>query len=410
MNAQHEANFDLNQPGEALQDDLGVVDNQAVQMEEPMLEDLVEEDVIVASSDSEGQNVIPDAMSNPVLPDLNVNVDVFIPMEDGVPLQLIPNEIHEEDLIPEEADANAALVNVEIQQPAEDPDAMHLGFVTLPEDQGDPVFIERIQQNLHSEFFKHNPDVVRLWARFLAPGPGAQSVQVPKVWADFFTTLLLNPGSFEWAKSMLQSQAWNLFQTSCADSVPFCLPAAKLADNSLLCDTHAVVTATSTLDYSQAVEDSSHDQFCVTPLEKISAKVAATPGPWSQQLLDLAAQNEISEQALSPASRRSACKKEQLKGFKGSSCANKNCLGCAEDPPTISPSIIRNLGASFCKVDVEKLSVEALSKKAKVATPSGKEPKKPPAKINPVMMFQSLPRRSQEMSRQFYWGSIFLLA
>jgi hypothetical protein len=42
-------------------------------------------------------------------------------------------------------------------------------------------------------------------------------------------------------------------------------------------------------------------------------------------------------------------------------------------PPTISPSIIRNLGASFCKVDVEKLPVEALAKKNKAATPGGEK-------------------------------------
>jgi hypothetical protein len=51
--------------------------------------------------------------------------------------------------------------------------------------------------------------------------------------------------------------------------------------------------------------------------------VVATPGPWSQQLLDLAAQNKTSDQALCPASRRSARKKDQLNGYKGSTCANK---------------------------------------------------------------------------------------
>jgi hypothetical protein len=84
--------------------------------------------------------------------------------------------------------------------PPDAPDAMHLGFVSLPDDLGDPVFIDRLQQQLHSDVFRQNPDAVRLWARFLAPGPGASSVKVPKVWADFFTALLLNPSSYEWAK------------------------------------------------------------------------------------------------------------------------------------------------------------------------------------------------------------------
>jgi len=41
------------------------------------------------------------------------------------------------------------------------------------------------------------------------------------------------------------------------------------------------------------------------------------------------------------------------KGFKSSptSCKDKNCLGCAATPPTISPKVIRNLGASFCGIN-----------------------------------------------------------
>jgi hypothetical protein len=106
--------------------------------------------------------------------------------------------------------------------------------------------------------------------------------------------------------------------------------------------------------------------------------VVATPGPWSQQLLDLVAQNKVSDQALCPANRRSARKKDRLKGYRGSACVSKNCLGCDVVPPTISPSIIKNLGASFCKVDADKLTVEALAKKNKVAAPGGKkQPKKP---------------------------------
>jgi hypothetical protein len=137
-----------------------------------------------------------------------------------------------------------------------------------------------------------------------------------------------------------------------------------LTDKNLFCDTYASVGIASSSEQMQSPEGtSSQTLFSVTPPDKIKEKVVTTPSPWSQQLLDLAAQNKISDQALCPANCRSARKKEQLKGYKSSACASKNCLGCDVVPPTISPSIIKNLGASFCKVDADKLTVEALGKK-----------------------------------------------
>jgi hypothetical protein len=55
------------------------------------------------------------------------------------------------------------------------------------------------------------------------------------------------------------------------------------------------------------------------------------------------------------------------KGFKPSSCKNKNCLGCATKPPLISSAVVRDLGASFCKVDPAILTNEHL-----IAKPSSK--------------------------------------
>ena len=58
--------------------------------------------------------------------------------------------------------------------------------------------------------------------------------------------------------------------------------------------------------------------------------------------------------------RRSLRLKKVNKGFKTSACKDKNCLGCSVSPPTISPTIIRNLGASFCNINPEDLSDENL--------------------------------------------------
>ena len=62
----------------------------------------------------------------------------------------------------------------------------------------------------------------------------------------------------------------------------------------------------------------------------------------------------------------------QKNGFKDSSCNRKNCLGCTVKPPSLSPSVIRNLGATFCNMDEETVTEAALLKKKLVATPGGK--------------------------------------
>jgi hypothetical protein len=43
------------------------------------------------------------------------------------------------------------------------------------------------------------------------------------------------------------------------------------------------------------------------------------------------------------------------------------------EPPTLSHSIIKNLGATFCKIDPQKLSLEELSKLSKPSAPGGKK-------------------------------------
>ncbi|RLM69503.1 hypothetical protein C2845_PM17G10050 [Panicum miliaceum] len=75
--------------------------------------------------------------------------------------------------------------------------------------------------------------------------------------------------------------------------------------------------------------------------------------------------------------------KNLKKGFKEVQCSSKNYLGCRVVPPNLSPSIIENLGASFCKFDEKDLTVPALQKKKKTSAiaPGGK--KVPKKKANP---------------------------
>jgi hypothetical protein len=47
-----------------------------------------------------------------------------------------------------------------------------------------------------------------------------------------------------------------------------------------------------------------------------------------------------------------------------SSCSDKNCLTCSSVPPTFRPKVVKNLAASFCKVEEDNLEAK-LSKKGK---------------------------------------------
>jgi hypothetical protein len=143
-------NFDLNQPLEQVDDDLGVVENipglfqPPQQPAEPM-----DEDIIVASSDSEGgaENV-PIQMAVE-----QQEVNVFIPMDNGAPLQLIPDEIQEHELM-DASDFNVAVVD-QMENNIE-----QLGFVELLQPAHDPVYMQRQFSANFSGFpaFKSNPE------------------------------------------------------------------------------------------------------------------------------------------------------------------------------------------------------------------------------------------------------------
>jgi len=77
--------------------------------------------------------------------------------------------------------------------------------------------------------------------------------------------------------------------------------------------------------------------------------------------------------------RRSLRIKKANNGFKALACKDRNCLGCSAVPPTISPKIIRDLGAAFCNIDPEELSEDKLNvkpKKSKVESKKAKKGKK----------------------------------
>jgi hypothetical protein len=375
-------NFDLNQPLEQVDDDLGVVENFPGPLQPPQQPaEPMDEDIIVASSDSEGgaeQQMAPEQQMAAEQQEVNV----FIPMENGAPLQLIPDEIHENELM-DAPDFNAA----DVDQMENNFD--QLGFVELFQPAQDPVFVQRlISANFQgSPAIKSNPEAIRLWANFLALVAGAPSVQIPKVWADFFTMMLLSPRSFQWAKQFVTSSAMEHLARTSSSSVPFCLPQTIPDVGSFLCSNNlpAAEEPDASLSSHETTSPVNSDQLSpATPPEKLKSKVAPVTGPWSTALLDLAAQNEDSSVLKDAKTRRSLRQKALHKGYKNSPCSNKNCLGCSLNPPTLSPSVIKNLGATFCNINPDKLAVEKLSKARikKAAAPGGKKQAKSKSKIN----------------------------
>lgn len=78
---------------------------------------------------------------------------------------------------------------------------LQVGMALVPNLQFDPIFMEREARNKALESSK-------LWGNFLCQGNlESLTVKVPSNWFYFFTSLLLSPDNFGWAKDFLSSKA-----------------------------------------------------------------------------------------------------------------------------------------------------------------------------------------------------------
>lgn len=101
--------------------------------------------------------------------------------------------------------------------------------------------------------------------------------------------------------------------------------------------------------------------------------------------------------------RRSSRIKHNLKGFKSSHCADKNCFGCSVVPPTLSTKVIKNLGQSFCKITPKELTdatLNAKKKSTKAAIGPNKETTTSPKKKTTVAKKASTPALMKTRSRR----------
>ncbi|CAD6219938.1 unnamed protein product [Miscanthus lutarioriparius] len=190
---------------------------------------------------------------------------------------------------------------------------------------------------------------VRCWAKYFSPIDRSKpTVTIPTEWMDFFSLLLLKPGSFEWAKDFLTSPAWAaLSKMSTGNSYLFFLPKSS----------PSVVIS----DYS-----------CSEP-----------PEPFC---LDIEEIDEADGSEKEPAEESATAEKENRLAGKQPMNTTQTEQGVVTPPPsTIAVSTprakrVRDLGASFCKLDPVSLTEESLNakppKKKPVSKPKAKKAKK----------------------------------
>ena len=274
-------------------------------------------------------------------------MEVFIPLEPINPEEIHPDELMDEAEFDEEQQLNLPENEAQNQQ------HLNVGFVEFIEPAGDPFFQQYLNRAL--PLFLPNAEAVRIWANFFSSSGGTNSVTIPRHWADFFTALLSNPTSFMWAKYFLASQAWkamNQDSLGITFTLPEKFPSIQIPDCSK--DLSNQVDAEKTLNSSnlsplqQKKENDIQDALSPsTPVEQISSNISPSTGPWSKVFLDQAEQAKKESVLKDPHKRRSKRLHNQKRGFKDLQCFKKNCLGCTVEPPTLSPSMIKNLGATF---------------------------------------------------------------
>lgn len=60
------------------------------------------------------------------------------------------------------------------------------------------------------------------------------------------------------------------------------------------------------------------------------------------------------------------------KGYKRNLCLDRNCMPCNANPPIVASKIVRNLSASFCKIqEINGSNVTLQSKEKKAETSTG---------------------------------------
>jgi hypothetical protein len=197
-----------------------------------------------------------------------------------------------------------------------------------------------------------------LWDKYFAPhmhGSDKENhstvVDIPVSWFNFITLMLLTPEKFDWAKSFLSSQLWNILKEPLLseDSIQFAIPDKCVTTEAPLC-----------INFYKQDEASP----TVTP----SKEVLITPKRKRREGKSVLMESEV---------RRSPRLVMLNDGYKSHvNCSDKKCLTCNAVPPIVNSKVVKNLAMSFCKVPEEAVTRKVL-KSSKVATGDSKNKEAP---------------------------------
>ncbi|TVU49530.1 hypothetical protein EJB05_00843, partial [Eragrostis curvula] len=274
----------------------------------------------------------------PVMPNLNLN-DIT-----GEELLVDNNAAPEQfQVIPQDQNGDQFNQNI------------HLGFVRIEDEHlGDPVFETFTSPQVGK--YQPNPDMIRLWAKHFSPnGSKDPTVKIPDQWSWFFTKMLTSPTHFTWAKSFLTSKAWELFlDHSLNNGLTFCLPRKCPRLESSSCSySYEMISDSDTSDDDMEEQE-------LTPKKNM---IPALGSCVSTSALHKNRKRSRQPAVVETEVRRSDRLKGQNKCYKRSICPHKDCFSCSGAPPTLTESVIRNLGTGFGGMKPEALSTAALLKK-----------------------------------------------
>lgn len=279
------------------------------------------------------------------------------------PVQIVdfPNFDNLEPLIPEEVQLEDLLgfINHDdehYQGPLHQ--NLQIGFVQLLQPDVDPILTSMVSH----KFSQPNPEAVRLWVKYFSQrSPSYLTVLVPDAWLSFITFLLLQSPTFELAKNILQSPAWEIMSSNnSGKAYLFSIPPS--------CPSPVVPVCSNFESYSSVILEDLES-------EEIFEAVPKTPSKRKRA-------TKTKDQPISEADlKRSQRLKKINKGFKSTSCRDKNCVGCSASPPTISQHVVRELGKTFCYIDPQELTEDKLNvkpSKTKAAKKGGNNSKDKP--------------------------------
>ncbi|WVZ61933.1 hypothetical protein U9M48_011738 [Paspalum notatum var. saurae] len=269
-----------------------------------------------------------------------------VPQEDVVvniphipnPVNLLVEEITFEMLMDQHDDQPEMIVEENIIQ---------IGLVQMHYDiQMDPGLASR--KNF-TEMVPLTPAHSVIWKELFKPScPDKLTLEVPANWANFFLTLLAKPQLFPWAKKFLTSEAWNYFKSD--HSIQIQLPEDCPFTSAEKDHTSQDNTSSSKTKSVFFMNEERAPDFLLELTD-------GSPSPMTPEPHTCVVETEV---------RRSDRLKGKRKGFKTSQCKSSCCLACETDTPLLQPSVIRNLGENFCKINPAGLSEHKLNLKKKV--------------------------------------------